>query len=231
MKSITYVSILLSTLIMLTGCDTNKSQDKIKEIAGLQSHQQVNAENEYLETRAAELEKDLSRRHLFYQAVRGTYEGVLQSHSEENFKIRLVLVPSLPLYVPKRLRALEEIIDDLENLYFNIQVVQWNTQDGRGAVGCRVEKVRPDLIRGTLSIASESCPNFYEIQIAPSQEDPGLEKPSTHSIAYQMAHDLAHDITAGKVATVSRLMGEVLPSTNANVYSFSATKLATQLKE
>ncbi|MGK5087365.1 hypothetical protein WDW86_07385 [Bdellovibrionota bacterium FG-2] len=161
-----------------------------------------------------QMEADLLKRQRFYQAVRGTYEGTLHSSLGE-FKIRLALVPSAPLYIPNRARSLEEIQSDLESLYFNVQIVQWNPLDSRSAVGCRIEKVRPDLIKGTLSIASEGCPNFYEIKIDADGAQTGSASPSA---------EFAHNIAEGLLDTIPRLAGKVLPSTNSNTFTFLAEK-------
>jgi hypothetical protein len=120
--------------------------------------------------RIREMEEDLMKRQSFYEAVKGTYEGKLEG-TPKDFRIRITLVPSLPPYLPGRVRTEEEIRSDLEKLHFNIQVVQWDSQDELSAVGCLVQGVKPDLINGEIQIASESCPNLYLIKIANPERD------------------------------------------------------------
>ena len=209
-------------LALLTGCNSEKSDEKLREVSNIQSQEaarnEIAAEREYVDTKARAAEVDLEKRQRFYQAVAGTYEGsILVNRS--NFKIRLTLVPSLPRYVPNdRVRTWEEVTADLTNLYFNVQVVQWNPESNFSAVGCLVANVRPDLIRGLINVASEGCPNFYSFQIAEEVTGEG-------EADARMATTLAEAITDGKLESVAQVQGKMQPTSNANVYTFSASRV------
>jgi hypothetical protein len=209
---------LLATASLFTGCE--KSEDKIKQLTDtqsqIQSANQVTAEKQYLEQKAKLMEDDLIKRQRFYQAVAGTYEGTVVVNNA-NFSIRMTIVPSLPRYVPDgRVRTPEEVAAELSNLYLNVQVVQWNPQDTRGSYGCLVQQVRPDIVRGRIDVVSSSCLNLYSIR-------PGREGASVSSVREAAAFAL--DLVDGRVESVSQINGKIQPTSNANVYTFTATRV------
>lgn len=184
-----------------------------------QAEAELAAQNGNLATKAQQMEADLANRHLFYQAARGTYEGSLTTERGE-FKVRITLVPSLPPFLGTRTRQLEEIASDINNLYFNAQVVQWNPANRLSSVGCRVENLRPDTNKGELSIAATSCPNLYQLKIA----DEEVERVSTEATGAKpdgkvLAREVATSIREGRIAEVTEIRGEVHPTTNASIYS------------
>lgn len=184
------------------------------------------ANNANLAAKAQLMEADLATRHLFYQALRGTYEGSIPTERGE-FKVRITLVPSLPPYTASRTRQLEEIVADINNLYFNAQIVQWNPANRLSAVGCRIENLRPDIVKGELSIASASCPNFYGLRIS----DTEIARVMTESTGSNpndpdLSREVATAIRDGKLAKLTEIRGEVHPTTNAAIYQLSVTRLA-----
>lgn len=194
-----------------------ENQQKLIEKARAEGRATAEAElavqNGNLSRRAAEMEEDLARRQRFFQSVRGTYEGTMAT-DQATFNIRMTLVPSLPSYTAGRTRTLEELTYDLTNLYFNVQVVQWNPKNNLSAVGCRVQFVRPDIVNGVLQIASENCPNFYSIKLSDSNAPDA--KPDA----------VATNARDGRLSSVPELKGEVQPTTNAAVYKFTAAKVS-----
>ncbi|MGE4234106.1 MAG: hypothetical protein AB7F43_12330 [Bacteriovoracia bacterium] len=209
--------------ILFVGCQGNERLSEKASIEGKASADaQIAAENENQAKRSAEMESDLALRHNFYQAVKGTYEGgmVLEEaettgkpdDQKEEFKIRLLLVPSLPRYNAKRVRRLEEIASDLNTLSLNVQIIQWNPKNKLSAVGCRIENVRPDIVSGEINIASANCPNAFRLRLA---DTANLRNSET----------VALDAKDGRISSVSDLEGEVLPSTNAAVYKLSAKRV------
>lgn len=196
------------------GCqDTDLST--LSEKAGLEAQKQQDVEAATRAKRAAEMEEDLATRQRFFEAVRGVYEGKVQTEQGE-FNIRLTLIPSLPPYRNSRVRTFEEIAADLNGLHFTAQVVQWNPKNKLSAVGCRVEDVHPDLARGEIHIASEQCANVYLLRLA--------ERVAVESDA-GAASRLATSIIEGKQEGVPGIVGEILPTTNASVYGFAAAKV------
>ena len=180
-----------------------------------QAEEQMNIENGNLSSKAQKMEADLSNRHRFYQSISGTYEGKLTTEQGE-FNIRLTLIPSLAPYQSDRIRQLEEITQDLNNLYFNVQIVQWSAENQLSSVGCRATGIRPDLTNGTISIASPDCANLYLLSISSSK----LKEPKP----FTLAKDAATMIAKAKLKSVPALMGEIRPTTNAAIYKLFANR-------
>lgn len=175
----------------------------------------IDASNANLSAKAQLMEADLATRHLFYQALKGTYDGSLTTEQGE-FKIRITLVPSLPPVAFNRTRQLEEIAADLNNLFFHAQVLQWNPASPQNAVGCRSENVKPDLVQGEISIASLNCPNLYQLRI--------FDAAFASSITEQESIETARAIREGKITKLSEIRGEVHPTTNAAIYTLSVKR-------
>ncbi|MCC7442685.1 MAG: hypothetical protein IT285_13705 [Bdellovibrionales bacterium] len=211
MTRIYVLSMVLAT-ILVGGCgqgdDRLVEKAKIEGEAGAEAA--LTAENENLATKARAMEADLARLHRFYQAVKGTFEGTLQTEAGA-YKIKIVLAPSLPPYTTDRVRQLDEIVSDLNNLHLKVQVVQWHPSNPLSAVGCRVENIKPDTINGEVTIASENCANLYALTIAAD----GVSSVTDHSTD---AGALAHAVLSGNVDKVNAIRGDVHPSTNASVY-------------
>ncbi len=200
--------ILLGLLVFSAiGCGQNDK--RLKEKTKIEGDALKEVENTNLSQKAESMERDLQRRHRFYQAIKGNYEGTISTKSG-NFNIRVTLSPSLPPVTVSRVRQLEEIASDLNNLMLNTQVVQWDPNSANSAVGCRVTNVRPNIEKGELTISAEGCPNLYQIKIA--------DRGNGHPVS------LANQILSGSLYDVDSLNGQIQPSTNANIYKFTAYK-------
>jgi hypothetical protein len=214
---------LILILAALSGC-REKDLSSVSETAGLQAGQQVEAENQNRIKRASEMEADLGTRHRFYQGVRGIYEGTFETDSG-TFNLRLTLIPSVPPYLSQRTRTVEEITYDLSNLHFSVQIVQWNPAHPLSAVGCRIEGVHPDLSSGEINIASENCPNVYQLKLTDSlgakkENGKGLV-PSSGRASEQVAESLLQ----GKLNHAEAIVGQIQPTTTAAIYYFTAERV------
>ncbi len=189
--------------------------DQARQQGRAQSEEQLSIENGNLSAKAQRMESDLAKRHRFYQSISGTYEGQLTTE-QGNFNIRITLVPSLSPYAAGRTRQLEEITADINNLFLNAQIVQWSSENQLSSVGCRVTNVRPDLINGTISIASPECSNIYLLSLSGAQ----VSGPRTFSTA----KPVVAQISKGKLKSVPALVGEVRPTTNAAIYQLFANR-------
>lgn len=203
------IPLVLLTLFLGVSC--SQGDQRLKEMARIEGDALRDVENGNLAQKAESMEKDLARRHRFYQAIKGVYEGSINSAAGD-FNIRITLSPSLPPISTNRVRQLEEIASDLNNLMLNTQVVQWDPNSPESAVGCRVSNIRPSIEKGELVISSESCPNLYSIAIADRGEESSL--------------GLAKSILFGNLSDVDSLRGQIQPSTNATIYRFTAFKVS-----
>jgi hypothetical protein len=191
-----------------------------------QAEAEINAGNANLAAKAQLMEADLASRHLFYQAVKGTYEGTLPTERGE-FRVRITLVPSLPPATYARSRQLEEITSDLNNLYFHAQILQWNPANRLSSVGCRIENIRPDINKGEIAVASSNCPNLYKLRIADPESERAVrteENPSPKDP--EVSGATAASIRDGKITELAEIRGEVHPTTNASIYTLSVKRIS-----
>lgn len=212
---------ILLTLLLglgLVACDKKGNVDSTKERARAEEEANGEVQRKILAEKAKRMEDDLARRHFFYQAMSGKYEGDLVTN-EGNLRIRITLAPSIPPYFGDRVRELSEIEADLNNLYFHAQIIQWHPQSDMSAVGCRISGLKPNMETGLLTVASTDCPNLYLIYI-------GDENSGKKAIDIERrAVELAGAVYTEQIDKVPRLIGAVQPSTNASTYTFNARRM------
>ena len=197
------------------GC-ADQSQDRYKERAATEQEGANKVENENLAKKAEAMEQDLAKRHAFYGALEGDYQGGMTVDGE-NFKIKFTFARSIPPFTGNRVRQLSEIESDLNNLYFYMQVVQWHPDDQSTAVGCRVTGVRPNMDDGTLTVASTDCPNLYTILLSEGGKNAFNDRVAKAKSVAKKVKDLS-------LKTVPNLVGVVQPTSNAAKYYFSVQK-------
>lgn len=219
----------LVCLILLGGCQGN---DRLAEKAGIESQvtatNQIKAQFEYLSQRAQTMEEDLRARHRFYLGIKGDYEGTFQDGNEA-YQIRLSLTPSLPPYLAERVRTLEEISADFNNLHLNAMIQIW--KEDEPAVSCTVEKIKPDVKNGEINIVTEKCPNAYQFFIGDGvlnrkhASNPELMKRMSLERIIQ-AEILADELLSGSREDIPEVFGYIKPATNSEVYQFVANKVS-----
>ncbi len=194
------------------GCGTG--DDRLREKAQIESQQsaqnQAKAENERLEKWAEQMEADLDRRHSFFEALTGVYEGTDVS-GNSSWSVRVIFSPSFPRYPNSdRPRTIEELSYELNNLYLNAQVVTWSPLKGGDdavpefAAGCVFESIRPDLRLGRMFLASENCKStfgFYLSELDENGEIISSKEPESKSAS------IANDVVKGKRNSVNALLG------------------------
>lgn len=211
-------SIFLLSLFLITACGKG-DDDRLKEKTKSESESQLEAENENLGKKATEMEKDLSRRHLFYQAIKGVYEGTITT-SNGTFNIRLTFSPTISPVTTTRTRQLDEIVSDLNNLALNTQVIQWDPNNVNASVGCPGTAVRPNIERGEVIIPSSAdCKNLYTIKVTERSST------GTQSENNEMAARIARQVLRGDLREIDSLIGTIQPSTNASIFKFVANKV------
>lgn len=215
MKKIIYL--LVPFMMVLTACDQKGSVDSTKLRAQAEQEAGKDVENRNLQEKAQKMETDLADRHYFYKAIEGQYQGTAQFENQ-TYNIKFNFVRSLPQYLGDRVRQLSEIENDLNNLSFNIQVIQWHPEDTSTAVGCRVVNIRPDMQRGVITITSPDCPNLYTVML----NDLVPDKSSGVS---EKAKGMAEKIKNKEIVAVDGLVGTIQPTSNANLFSFSVRRM------
>jgi hypothetical protein len=210
------ITIIVSLLVLLAAC--GNGNERLKEKSEIESESQLRVENEGLAKKAEAMEIDLAKRHKFYQAVKGIYEGSIETNIG-SFNIRITLTPSIAPIQTTRVRQLEEIASDLNNLTLNTQVVQWDPSNPYASVGCPGTSVKPDIENGEIVIpSSDACKNLYMIKIT-DREFIGSGLQNT-----EHARELSKQILRGDLRRIDSLVGSIQPSSTANIFKFVARK-------
>lgn len=204
--------LLLIVPLLLVSC--GKRDDKaLEEVA----HRELVVENENLERRAAVLENDLSRKQDFYSAVEGTFEGSFMA-GEKEFKTRITLIPSLPPYTSNRIRTLEEVTADLNNLSFSVQTTHWNAKGTAVASGCIFSQMKPDYDNGLISIAAENCSNVYKVSLFDSS-DRGENGPIKTAEVLQKSRILSKKILRKEIEQINEIHVVMQPTLVAKTFT------------
>jgi hypothetical protein len=128
----------------------------------------IDEQNENYARRVKAMEDDLALRHQFFAALSGVYVGEARSivTNEVTHQVNITVVPSLPPYPNTgRVRTIEELEYELNNLYLNIESLDSHDTI---AYGCVFQAVRPDMNRGTLQLVADMCVKTLSLQIAMS---------------------------------------------------------------
>jgi hypothetical protein len=125
--------------------------------------EQIKKERGATDSRAKEMEKSLAKLQDFYEDNSGVYEGAM-TRGADKFSIRITLSPSIPRYSDSRTRTPSEIEADLTTLSYNAQILQW-IPPSKDSVGCRINGLKPNTKKGTLSIISPDCPSGYSLTL------------------------------------------------------------------
>lgn len=208
---------LLVLSIGLMACDQKGSTDATKQRATAEGEAERDVQAKALAEKATKMEADLANKHSFYSATEGEYEGTLKVDTD-TYKIKFTLVRSIPPFTGNRVRELSEIENDLNNLYYHMQIVQWHPSDETSAVGCRISGIKPNMNDGTISVAAADCPNLYSVFIS----EGGAQALTDKAVN---AKSLAKKISDKQTSEVNYLVGTVQPSSVAMKYSFNVKRV------
>ena len=106
----------LTTLIV--SCSKN-GDDRIAEQEEIRTREQIEAQNENQREWAEKLEKDLNDRKRFIKSIEGRFNGLIDVR-ESTFEIQAKFVSSIPIDFSDRVRTLDEINYELQNLNLNL---------------------------------------------------------------------------------------------------------------
>lgn len=210
------IIVLVMMLMTLSACDQKGSVDSTKQRAEAEQEVSRDVENKNQQEKSQKMEVDLSQRHYFYGAIEGQYQGTAQ-FGDLNYKIKFNIIRSVPPYSGNRTRQLSEIENDLNNLAFYIQVIQWHPDDETTAVGCRVSQIRPDMQTGIMTIASADCPNLYTLYLS----DFVSASAEPRAVPNEKAKSTAEKIKNKEIKAVESLVGAIQPTSRANTFQFS----------
>lgn len=217
MNYIVRILFIFGMFIGILGCDQKSSTENTKERATAEEDAKKKVENDNLAEKAEKMEKDLTERHYFYGALEGEYQGTVKVN-KDSYNIKLNFSRSIPPFTGDRIRQLSEIENDLNNLFFHIQIVQWHPSDTATAVGCRVSGIKPNMVDGILIVTSPDCPNLYSIYLAENFERALKDQKSE-------SKKIAEKLKQRQIQSVPLLIGAIQPSSHASQYSFSVKKI------
>lgn len=148
----------------MIACDKKSSTDGTYKRARAEEE----AGNDNLARKAQLMEQDLRRRYRFYSGISHTYLAQFRIN-ERGYRARMVFSPTRHIVDAGRTRTLEEIQDDLDNLFLNIRVSIWDDEGTIGTPGCTFEKVSPDIMSGKLELISAGCPLSYSLRLTTAE--------------------------------------------------------------
>lgn len=209
--------ILFGLVTGLLACDQKGSIESTKERAKAEEEANRDVENKNLAEKAQKMEADLALRHYYYSAIEGEYQGTVRIGTE-SYNLKMTLSRSIPPYIGSRVRELGEIEADLNNLYFNIQAVQWHPSGEETSVGCPSTGIRPNMNDGTLFAFSNDCQSLYTVMLSPTANQ-------TAKTRNEQAKALAAKIQKMSLSEVEFLVGTIQPSSIALKYNFSVKKV------
>lgn len=203
---------LILPLIFLFGCSKG-GDERLAEQADIQAREQFQAQNENQRMWAEKMEEDLNRRKRFIQAIEGEFYGEVEVQ-EIPFNINARFVSSIPIEFSSRVRTLEEINFELQNLNLNLFVKLENPRVTNSAVTCVVEGYRPDVKKGLINLITESCKNTFHLSISESLKAVSEDQRLADSRA------LAAQVTEGSLDRIDNIQGVFESSTSSQKYKF-----------
>ena len=212
----------VTSLLGLSACNGDE-YDGLKEKVKVETQQA----NEVVAERARIMELDLARRQRFCQSAAGDFEGDF-SIDGKPYAIRVLLTPTVfPVDTP-RSRLPEEIARDLNDLAFDIHVVQWNKNLPDSSWGCSAENIRGNIENGQIHVVvEEPCTFSYSFAIAADDDD--LENVSLKDrvLTFMRGRStiLASDLLSGKSDSVDEIVGVIRPSLRPAQFYFRAPRI------
>ena len=189
--------VLLMLSVSLFGC-SREDDEAVTDNARKEAKGNIDEENENYARRVAAMEADLALRHQFFAALSGTYigEAVTNTQGKSTHNVKVTIVASLPPYPDTgRVRTIEELEYELNNLYLNIETLDYD--DARTIVyGCVFHGIRPDMNRGTLQLVSDKCVKTLSVELAMSGSQASLN-----------GREIAAKVFSGEIVSVDRIVG------------------------
>jgi len=204
--------ILIMAIIIFQSCSKN-GDDRLAKQEEIRTKEQIEAQNENQREWGESMEKDLNNRKRFIQSIEGRFNGSIDVR-ESTFDIQAKFISSIPIEFPSRVRTLDEINFELQNLNLNLFVKLENPRVANSAVTCVVEGYRPDVKNGVINIITESCKNSFALSISNTLNNLSNEQTRSDSRA------LATQVISGAIDRVEYIQGTFEPSTTSKKYKF-----------
>jgi hypothetical protein len=210
--------ILFTFIILCISACSKGGDDRLAEQEKIRSKEQINALNKNQKEWANKMEKDLNQRKYFIKAIGGTFKGEV-AVEDLYFAIKTELSPSIPIMFSDRVRTLDEINYEFENLGINISVKIENPRVPNSAVSCTVEGYKPNIEKGLINIISESCKNIFKFMLS---DDVVKKNPMK---VKSRARTLAKSIRRNEITSIDILNGIFESSASTKEYQFSLKRI------
>lgn len=200
MKTLTIFTLLVLTLV---SCSKN-GDDRIAEQENIRAQEQVNAENDNRTVLSAGPEKELNRIKNFMKAVKGEYKTAIEIMSIP-LDIFVDIVPSKEIVFYDRVRNVEEIQAELNELSLTIKVLIENPNIPNSGSTCIFEGHKPDTKNGIMKLIKDGCKNTFVL---------GLDETTNPT-----------DITTASQTYIDTLSGYLSTGVSSTKHKFSLERL------
>lgn len=226
------ICLAVGGLAFLSGCQDDV--DRLKARTAIESREsadrEIEAQKAFLDAQAQEMEKDLARRHRFYQAVSGTFEGKAfapESGISRDWRVRILISPTLEPYRTDRIRRPEEVAFDLNNLALSVHLLMWTgTKSPEGdfsetATGCIFVGIRPSLESGAIHLKGPDCTFSTSIYLSEEGEFNADEQPA---VIRDQSTQISAQVLDGGMDLVHALRGVRQASGRSIPFRFAVTR-------
>lgn len=236
MRKILKATAALGFAAMMMACQgpsQSEQEERRKEQAGVDAQEQAKADQEQQNAQSLKLEGDLKRRYRFYAAMSGEYVGQFKLKDKDNKDIEIAVSltsnPRIPLYTGERIRTVEEVQSDLQELGFQSTFKFWNVKNPEAATGCLFSNIKAFHENGAVIFQSPSeCPNVFQLSILSkvlsSKEISEVKQPSLDSEASVMAQRILN----GEIQAVPSTFVRMQMTQNGQIRSFQLKKKTTE---
>src|SRR5690606_16012552 len=139
-------------MLILVFISCSKGGDsRLAEQAGIQSQQDIEAQNNNQRTWAEKMEIDLNKRKYFFKAITGEFFGSIEIEGIV-FNISTKFLTCIQINFSNRVRTLEEINFENKSLTLNMHNKKEIPRVSISGVSCTIKNYRSDVLNSALSI-------------------------------------------------------------------------------
>ena len=155
-------------LFALISCSKN-GDNRIAEQENIRAREQVNAENDNRSVLSAGPERELNRIKNFMQAVKGEYKTSIEI-MRIPLDLYIDILPSKEIIFYDRVRNVEEIQAELNELSLTIKVLIENPNIPNSGSTCIFEGHKPDTKNGIMKLIKDGCKNTFVLGLDESTD-------------------------------------------------------------
>lgn len=166
---------LMAFMILSACAQRDQDNKRLEEVAQIEGEQAAKADQQKQNEQSLRLERELQRRYRFYAAVSHEYTGQIKLNNVD-FGVSHKSQPTIPLYTGERIRTVEEVQSDLNNLGLDSIIRFWNLKNPQAGTNCQFLNMKAFFENGSYKLQSADCGNIFSIFISekniPAKEFP-----------------------------------------------------------